>query len=160
MARIRVASLVAALAVAGCGTTSGDEFAASGAGYVEDQSAYVARANWSDAETVEVVLNEYAFEPSTLRFAAGQTYRLRLTNTGGSTHFFVSDGFFRSIAVQSLGNPPAPDDPVWLTSIVLPAGATREMTFVPVVPGTYALECTAPFHATFGMTGEITVSES
>ena len=159
MIRNRVAILIAGLTIAGCATAPVDDVATSAAGYVADQAAYITQANWENAGTVDVVLDEFAFAPASLRFTAGQPYRLRLTNAGGVTHFFASEGFFRSIAVRSLSDAPDSGGPILLRSIAMPAGSTRELTFIPVVAGAYALECTAPFHAMFGMDGEITVTD-
>ena len=157
MLRNRVAILIVVLTIAGCATAPVDDFATSASGYVEDQAAYITQANWGNAGTVEVVLDEFAFAPDSLRFTAGQPYRLRLTNAGDVTHFFVSEGFFRSIAVRSLSDARDSGGPILLESIAMPAGSTRELTFIPVVAGSYALECTVPFHAMFGMEGEITI---
>ncbi len=43
-----------------------------------------------------------------------------------------------------------------LATAVPPSGA-KDLYFVPVEVGAYALECTRPFHAAFGMTGTITI---
>ena len=159
MVGTQIASLIAVLTIAGCAAAPADEFAISGSGYVDIQAVYVARANWGNAGTVDVVLDEFAFAPASLRFTVGQPYRLRLTNAGGVAHFFVSEGFFRSIAVGSLSGAPDSGGPILLESIAVPAGGTRELTFIPVAAGAYPLECTAPFHAMFGMDGEISVTD-
>ncbi|MGZ9034159.1 MAG: plastocyanin/azurin family copper-binding protein, partial [Rhodospirillales bacterium] len=39
----------------------------------------------------------------------------------------------------------------------LAAGEVKEIEFVPLQAGTYAVECTKPLHGLFGMTGDIVV---
>ena len=73
-------------------------------GYLQDAPARVAAADWSTAETVEVMLSEYAFAPAMLTFEAGEPYRLVLRNGGSSDHTFTGPGFFRAIAAQKLGD--------------------------------------------------------
>ncbi len=147
------------LAMAGIGGCAGadDLFGDPKAGYVGNAGARVASADWSRAETLTVVLSEYAFSPGTLTFRAGAPYRLRIKNGGNSTHFCVSEGFFKAIAARKLVTPSAETEQPYLKSIALKPGEAKDLHFVPVRPGAYALECTAPFHAGFGMRGEITI---
>ncbi len=150
---------LAALAVVGIGgcADARDVFGDPGAGYVGDVRERVASAEWSRAETLTVVLSEFAFSPGTLTFRAGTPYRLRIENGGDSTHFFVSDGFFKAIAPGRLitrsGETAQPN----LKSIALAPGEAKDLEFVPVRTGAYELECTAPLHATFGMHGTILI---
>ena len=126
-------------------------------GYVEDAAARVAAVDWSRAESVEVRLTEYAFDPGNLTFRSGKPYRLRIENVGTRSHTFVSQGFFQSIAAQQLvGGESAISSPFLKTVAVSPK-TVRELTFVAVRPGTYRLECTVPLHASFGMVGEIVI---
>ena len=126
-------------------------------GYVEDAAARVAAVDWSRAESVEVRLTEYAFDPRNLTFRSGKPYRLRIENVGTGSHTFVSEGFFQSIAAKQLvGGESAVSTPFLKTVAVSPK-TVRELTFVAVQPGTYRLECTVPLHALFGMVGEITI---
>lgn len=46
----------------------------------------------------------------------------------------------------------------YLESIAVPPGAVGELSFVPVREAVYEPKCTAPFHAAFGMTGEIRIN--
>ncbi len=150
---------LAVLAVVGVGGCAGaiDLFGDPKAGYVGDAAGRVASADWSRAETLTVALSEYAFSPSALTFRAGAPYRLRIENGGKSTHFFVSDGFFKAIAAAKLITPSGETARPYLKSIALAPGEVKDLHFVPVRPGTYALECMAPFHAGFGMRGEIQI---
>ena len=150
---------LAALAVVGVGGCAGaqDVFGDPGAGYVEDVRERVASAEWSRAETLTVVLSEYAFSPVTLTFRAGTPYRLRIENGGDSTHFFVSDGFFKAIAPGRLITRSGETAQPTLKSIALAPGEAKDLECVPVRTGAYELECTAPFHAAFGMHGTILI---
>ena len=126
-------------------------------GDVEDAAARVAAVDWSRAESVEVRLTEYAFDPRNLTFRAGKPYRLRIENVGTRSHTFVTQGFFQSIAAKQLvGGESAVSTPFLKTVAVSPK-TVRELTFVAVQPGSYRLECTVPLHALFGMVGEITI---
>ena len=49
-----------------------------------------------------VDMDEYDFVPSSLSLEAGKPYRLHLENTGGKSHTFSSDPFFKTIAVRRL----------------------------------------------------------
>ena len=150
---------LAALAVVGVGGCAGaqDVFGDPGAGYVGDARERVQSAEWSRAETLTVVLSEYAFSPGTLTFRAGTPYRLRIENGGDSTHFFVSDGFFKAIAPGRLITRSGETAQPTLKSIALAPGEAKDLEFVPVRTGVYELECTAPFHAAFGMHGTILI---
>jgi len=150
---------LAVLAVVGVGGCAGaqDVFGDPGAGYVADARERVASAEWPRAEMRTVVLSEYAFSPGTLTFRAGTPYRLRIENGGDSTHFFVSEGFFKAIAPGRLITPSGETAQPYLKSIALAPGEAKTLEFVPVRTGTYKLECTAPFHAAFGMRGTILI---
>ncbi len=150
---------LAALAIVGVGGCAGahDVFGDPGAGYVGDARERVASAEWPRAETLTVVLSEYAFSPGTLTFRAGTPYRLRIENGGNSTHFFVSDGFFKAIAPGRLITRSGETAQPYLKSIALAPGEVKDLEFVPVRTGVYELECTAPLHAAFGMHGTILI---
>lgn len=153
----RAALIGALLWLAGC-AGGADVFGDPAAGYVTDARARLAGVDWSKAESVTVVLAEYAFSPDTLEFGVGTPYRLRIENGGNVTHFFVSGAFFRAIAAERLSGPSGDVDLPYPESIAVPPGAVRELLFLPVREGAYELRCTAPFHSAFGMTGEIRIN--
>ena len=127
------------------------------AGYVEDARARVAQADWSRAETVPLTLSAFQFDPTNLTFAAGKPYRLVLRNIGDGRHTFVSDGFFKSIAVRQLGSSDGVVSNPVLKVVELPPKAQKTLEFVPVTPGAYHLECSVFLHETFGMAGQIAI---
>ncbi len=147
--------LGAALILAGC--VREDVFRESGTGYVENSAQLVAAADWSRAEAVTITLSEFSFSPANLTFAAGSPYRLLIRNNGNIQHLFVADGFFKGIAAQRLKTPDGDVDAPHIAAIAVPPGAEKELAFVAVTPGTYHLECSLPFHATFGMEAEIAI---
>ena len=147
--------IVLALALAGCAAAK-DNMSDSSYGYVPDSKA--ASVDWSKAETVNVTLVDFEFQPARLAFQAGQPYRLHIENKSGSTHFFAAEGFFMAIATGALMEPRGTVEHPHLKEIALAPGESKDLTFVPVTAGTYDLRCTAPFHAGMGMIGSITIS--
>lgn len=155
MSRILLSALVLA-ALAAC--TSGDVLHKTPPqGYLQDAPARVAAADWSTARTVEVVLSEYEFTPTAPTFEAGQPYRLLLRNAGASTHTFTSRGFFQAIAAEKLVSAGGEESLPYIETIEIPAGGSKELSFLPVRAGRYPLECSVFLHDTFGMTGGITI---
>jgi len=126
-------------------------------GYLADVSQRLAGIDWSRAEPRNIRLSEFAFDPDSLTFEVGRPYRLTIENVGSSDHTFVSKGFFRAIAAAELKGVGSTVATPYIEAIAVAPGEERELLFVPVRPGTYALKCTQPGHALFGMEGTITV---
>jgi uncharacterized cupredoxin-like copper-binding protein len=126
-------------------------------GYVSDAADIAAQADWSAPETVTVQLSNYQFSPDELRFHRDRATRLVLVNVSDSDHTFVSKPFFSGIAVKQLLGPDQAIAAPWVEKVVVPAGQTKELWFVPVRYGAYKFECTVAGHATLGMTGLINV---
>ena len=151
-----VAASLAAFTLAAC---AGSETApASMRGeYVQDAAARVKAADWSRVTTVVVRLASYTFTPQDVSFRVGQPYRLRLRNVGGSKHNFAAPEFFKAIAVQKVATEKGDNNnPHWL-KVALGGNEQKDVYFVAVKTGTYALECSVLGHATFGMTGKIRI---
>ena len=127
------------------------------AGYVSLAPVRTAGIPWSRVRVVEVALSEYAFAPDTLTFEAGVPYRLILHNAGGRRHTFVSEPFFKAIAVRKLITAKKTDDYPYVQVIEIEPGATKELQFLPMRRGTYPLHCSVILHESFGMEGTITV---
>ena len=104
-----------------------------------------------------VRLSEYAFSPASLTFSKGTPTRLKIVNGGSATHFFVSQGFFKAIAARALKTPSGETAHPYVKSIAVGPGESKVLTFVPLKTGVYTLDCTAPFHDSFGMTGAIRI---
>jgi uncharacterized cupredoxin-like copper-binding protein len=110
----------------------------------------IANVNWSTAEIVNVVMTEYTFTPSVLRFRRGVAYRMHLENPGNEMHEWTSPSFFKTIQMKNpevlveAGN-----------EIVLQPKEQKDLYFVPKQSGRYELTCSD--HDWAGMTGEIIV---
>jgi uncharacterized cupredoxin-like copper-binding protein len=147
--------LAALLAATGC--TATDVVSGDSAGYLADAPQRVAAADWSRAQTVEVALSEFKYVPAAFRFRSGEPYRLRFVNRGVEPHDFTAEPFFKAIAVQKLATKDGDVAAPKLRSIGLNAGETKELFFVPIVPGRYSFDCDEPLHALFGMNGEAVI---
>jgi uncharacterized cupredoxin-like copper-binding protein len=142
--------------LAGCAVS--DRLAPADAAATEQVEAATAGVDWTQAETVTVELSEFAFAPQDLALVAGQPYRLRLVNVGGSAHTFTAPAFFAAVAVDRLETPDGTLTAPLLESVALGAGEAKDLLLVPVKAGDYPLDCEKPLHASFGMIGSITIS--
>lgn len=148
--------LVLCLALAACGGVA-DRYGSPESGYVEDPAAATGAVDWSEAVAVTVELSSFEFTPDDLVFRTGTPYALTLVNESSSAHTFTAPGFFRAIAVRALTGAEDATAAARLESIGLQPGEAKRLDFVPVKPGTYALECDRPLHDVFGMTGELRI---
>jgi uncharacterized cupredoxin-like copper-binding protein len=122
-------------------------------GYVPNVESRLAEVDWNKAETVNIKLTEWRYEPARLKFQRGKPYRLHVENTGIEPHDFSSKTFFQAIATAKLVGPGGTMDKPHLVTIGVDDGQSKDLYFVPVRAGTYAFECEEPLHATFGMRG-------
>jgi uncharacterized cupredoxin-like copper-binding protein len=103
-----------------------------------------------EPELVTVVMTEYAFQPSELRFRQGVAYRLHLENRGRELHEFTAPDFFKAATVAN---------PRVLVQdgreVVLQPGEQKDVELVPERAGRYDLRCAD--HDWAGMIGEITI---
>ncbi len=127
------------------------------AGYLQDGTARVAAADWSQTENVTLELSEFQFEPAALVFREGVPTRLTLRNVGNRTHTFVSEGFFKAIAAQKLVSADGEVGNPYVETIEMPSVEEKQLYFLPVAKGTYPLECSILLHDLFGMEGQITI---
>lgn len=123
------------------------------AGYIPDAARMVAEANWSAPETISVTLADHAFSPDQLDFHRDRPTRLVLRNATDGDHSVVSPGFFQAIAVRQLGESAGP----YVEKIVVPAGQTKEMWFVPGRYGAWRFECDVTGHALLGEKGLVNI---
>jgi plastocyanin len=73
-----IVSALAALAVAGCGSSSGETSAETGGG--------------GNAKTISLSATEYSFDPGTIQIDEPGTYTFALTNDGGTGHALEIEG--------------------------------------------------------------------
>lgn len=122
-----------------------------------DAAAIVGSADWSDAETRNIVMADYSFTPNNPAFKRDQTYQLHLENKATHAHTFGSDTFFQAIAVREVqvGGATVPQE--GLKNIELDPGQAADISFVAVSPGTYDFYCDVFLHDTMGMDGKIVI---
>lgn len=126
-------------------------------GYLPEAAELSSQADWSSPDVVEVQLVNHAFVPDELTFRRNRPTRLILRNPSKSDHTFVSEQFFKGIAVRQLVGRDVTATVPWIEKVVVPAGETKELWFVPARYGAYTFECTVPGHALLGMKGVINV---
>ena len=108
--------------------------------------------DWSSAQTVPLVMADFAFTPNTLQFRANKPYQLHLTNTAGHGHSFDAPEFFAAVGV-------APEDQTKVVKgeVEVEGGQTVDVKFVPTVSGAYKFHCSHFGHAILGMKGDVVV---
>jgi uncharacterized cupredoxin-like copper-binding protein len=109
-----------------------------------------AGVDFGQAETVEVTLSSFAFQPSEIRLQAGKPYLLKLVDVSGG-HDFTAPEFFAAAQV-------APEDAAKVAKgqVELKGGESAVIHLVPAA-GTFDLACTHFGHAALGMKGKIVV---
>jgi uncharacterized cupredoxin-like copper-binding protein len=126
-------------------------------GYLSDAEQISGQADWSAPDIVEMKLVNHAFVPDELTFHRNRPTRLVLVNPSKSDHTFVSEQWFPTIAVRQLVGRDVTATTPWVEKVVVPAGETKELWFIPARYGAYTFECTVPGHALLGMKGVINV---
>lgn len=105
--------------------------------------------------TEYVILSDFQFSPTELRFKSGTVVRVRLSNTALVTHYFGGEEFFRIGA-----------EPVNLMGSFVPRGqhhipvaplTDRDIFLFIKDPGEYLLDCFVPNHRAAGMVGQLIV---
>jgi uncharacterized cupredoxin-like copper-binding protein len=107
-------------------------------------------ASCDKPQTVDLTLIDDEFIPDHLTFQHDVHYRLHIENHGKDTHEVTAPVFFASAKID---NPDVLNS--YRTDIVLPPGATKDLYFTALRPGTYDLRCAD--HDWDGMLGGITV---
>lgn len=133
---MRTALIIATLAVSFCGNAS----------------AATRPSVGTRVQPVDIVLSDFAFTPQNLRLHHGQVYQLRLMNRGSGAHNLAAPEFFAAAQIN-----PGDGAAVSGGRIEVGKGETRTVRLTPVAAGRYGMTCTHFLHASFGMTGSITV---
>jgi len=116
------------------------------------------KADWSRAVTVEIRLDEFAFQPDMLRLKAEQPTKLVIRNAGRTRHSFAAPELIKASAVRNVVPAPGETLPtVSYNEINVSAGSAKELYIVPIERGTYELKCGVVGHTLFGMTGTIVI---
>jgi uncharacterized cupredoxin-like copper-binding protein len=114
-------------------------------------SLSLAPAAAASPAVASVDLANFSFTPSTLALHVGVPTVLRLRNLSGSGHSFAAPEFFAASRVQ-----PESAALVQKGRVEVPAHSSVDINVIPAA-GQYALKCSHPLHATFGMKGTIVV---
>lgn len=126
-------------------------------GFVADAAEIVAAADWSAPDEVTVTIRGHAFSPAEWVFHRDRPTRLILVNATEYDHGVKARQFFADIAVESVRGDGIRLTGPWIESLVVEAGKTKELWFVPARFGSYAWECSAVGHPTLGERGVIDV---
>jgi uncharacterized cupredoxin-like copper-binding protein len=98
-----------------------------------------------------VDLANFSFTPGAITLQAGVPTVLRLRNVSGGGHSFTAPQFFAASRVQ-----PESAALVREGRVEVPAHSSVDVDVIPAA-GQYALKCSHPLHAAFGMKGTIVV---
>jgi uncharacterized cupredoxin-like copper-binding protein len=143
--------------LSGCSGLRTDVQSAAPPGYQADAASRAASVDWSKVQTIKVGMDEYDYVPSSLSLEAGKPYRFHIENTGGKSHTFSSEPFFKSIAARRLTTNEGTVEAPFIQELVVASGQAADLDFVALNAGDYPLVCNEPLHEIFGMTGTIHV---
>src|SRR5262249_53359413 len=121
-----------------------------GGGVLLCASGPAVAADWSQAQPITVITQDYRFKPKHLQFRVNVPYRIHLENPGKETHEFNAAKLFKR---AELGNPEVLNADK--TEILLQPGEQKDLLLMPTKAGKYRLIC--PDHDFAGMKGDITV---
>lgn len=126
--------------------------------YIADSEARVKAADWNKMQNSTVVLQEYSYQPGTLKFQSGVPYKLTLNNTGAGKHYFTAPEFFKAIATRKVqSNTDGEIKAPYFSALEVYPGRSLDLYFIPVTPGSYKLHCTIAGHEEQGMHGTIVI---
>jgi len=150
--------LLALLALPGCARHHHHHAGHVPTGPVPDAAQRVAAADWSQLETVTVVMSDYAYTPQSLVFRQDRPVKLVIENRGSQKHYFTAEAFFQAIATRKVqSNSDGEIKAPYFSAIEVYPGRSLDLYFVPVTAGRYPLHCTIAGHADLGMTGELRI---
>jgi uncharacterized cupredoxin-like copper-binding protein len=126
--------------------------------YAEDAKARVEAGDWSKMETVSVVLKEFSYTPSELKFKVGFPYRLQIQNKGKVKHYFTAEKFFKAIATRKVqSNADGEIKAPYFSALEVFPGRSLDLYFIPVKARSYKFHCTIKGHEAKGMHGTIVI---
>jgi uncharacterized cupredoxin-like copper-binding protein len=126
-------------------------------GFVSDAPQIVASTDWTAPEEVRVTISGHAFQPNALTFHRDRATRLILVNDTESEHGIAAKQFFADIAVESVRGGGVTEKAPWIEELIVAAGQTKELWFVPARFGAYSFECPSLGHPSLGERGTINV---
>lgn len=126
-------------------------------GFVSDAAQIVANTDWVAPEEIRLTISGHQFQPDQLTFHRDRATRLILVNPTDSEHGISARQFFADIAVESVRTGNQVEKGPWIEELILPAGQTKELWFVPARFGAYSFECSSFGHPSLGERGTIQV---
>jgi plastocyanin len=114
--------------------------------------AATAPVDWSQAQTVEIDLKNFAFSPASIHLKQGTAYRLHFVNQSSGGHDFTAKDFFAGATLD-----PATAGVVSNGTIKLSGNQSADVDLVAPPVGHFEAHCSHLMHATLGMTGEVVV---
>jgi uncharacterized cupredoxin-like copper-binding protein len=135
---MRIAIVAFVVALAGCGPRA-----------VPGAQSTVAASN--AAQTVTIVLTNFAFTPDHITLRADVPVRLHLVNQSDGGHDFSAPALFAASSFSAGSMAPVGG------KIEVDSHQTADVALTPNVPGSYPVECTHFLHSLFGMTATIQV---
>jgi hypothetical protein len=105
-----------------------------GMDYVRDAPERINQTDWSTMQMVTVSLTEHSFSPPRLVFKRNTPYKLEIKNTGKEKHYFVSEGFFKAVALRKVQSADGEVKAPYLTAIEVYPERFMELYFVPISP--------------------------
>lgn len=157
---------VVALLLSACGTedhsqhqpaaapTAGDGHAHSHGGFLFGEPGDPSAVT----ETIEVVANDFGFEPNELTVNQGDVIQFKLTNEGKAQHEFVLGDAALMEEMAATAHEHSGSDPNAIPR--LQPGDEGTMVWNFTEPGRFRFECHVDAHHKLGMTGTITVMGS
>jgi uncharacterized cupredoxin-like copper-binding protein len=112
----------------------------------------VASAQPAAPTVIAVQLSEYRFSPETIELNRGQSYVLRVTNSGKHGHDLKAKAFLQAVSLAADSAAKVKDG-----AIEVEPGETTDVALTPTAAGSYEMHCDHPLHATLGMKGQIVV---
>jgi plastocyanin len=112
----------------------------------------VAQAQPAQPTVISVQLSEFRYSPAEIDLDHGQSYILRVTNTGKRAHDLSAKAFFQAVTIA-----PADAAVVQGGMIEVAPGEMASVTLTTTTAGTYEMHCTHPLHSMLGMSGKIVV---
>ena len=112
----------------------------------------VSAPDWTQAQTIEVDLTNFAFSPARLELKPGEAYRLHFVNKTSGGHDFTAKAFFNDAVID-------PEDQAAVKDgmVMLGGNQSADVRLMAPKAGHYEARCTHLMHATLGMKGEVVV---
>ena len=117
----------------------------------------IAAADWGNATRVEILLDDYFYQPENLVFEPEHAYILTVKNVGSTRHDISGEQFFSNIVVKQIRHRGLTVNAYHVESIHVPAGGEVDVWLVARKTGEFPFICKSPGHLMEGMEGLLTV---